>query len=435
RIYHRHVAHLSMAVFRLYGRRDAYDALRDLLAKTIQQDTPAFEDMSPSTSRFCDLPMCASHLRKLLKMRAPRSADGGGGGGGGGGTTTTGAGSSGGHSDSRGSYPVGSVAHGGVGSGAGAGAAPRQRSEGDFLVPPSAPPFRDRGQQVDQLTRRRYSQGVGTAVAAVRPGLPLPDAGWSYLDYNKGAVSRPASASASASTSTSGAPRIAPHEASGSSFHRPPPPPFGALPPLPPPSQLRGGAEGLCGSPGPAPAASSYELGAATAYGGANAVGSAAAPASELFDTVGFEEVARRDQAAAAAAAPAWGTVSPAWGGGRFQSSAAGEQLRGGGDVGGGGGGDGGGGGGGPWGLSTHGGKGQHGRDGRGLAPGAPPPSSAAHATTSGAELSAALGQKNVDHQSAITAADLQSVSHAMAGADGDTSSSANAGRPRLPDL
>ncbi|CAN0421267.1 unnamed protein product, partial [Ectocarpus sp. 12 AP-2014] len=432
RIYHRHVAHLSMAVFRLYGRRDAYDALRNLLAKTIQQDTPAFEDMSPSTSRFCDLPMCASHLRKLLKMRAPRPADGSGGGGG---TATTGVGSSGGHNDSSGSYPVMSAAHGGVGSGAGAGAAPRQRSEGDFLVPPSAPPFRDRGQQVEQLTRRRYSQGVGTAVADVRPGLPLPAAGWSYLDYNKGAVSRPPSASASASASA--APRTAPHEASGSSFRRPPLPPFGALPPLPPPSQPQpqpgGGVEGLGGAPVPAPAASSYELGAATAYGGATAVGSAAASASELFDTVGFEEAARRDQTAASA--PAWGTVSPAWGSGRFQSPAAGEQLRRGGDGGGGGSGGGGGGGGGPWGLSTHGGKGQRGREGRGLAPGAPPPSLFAHVTTSGAELSAAHGQKNVDNQSAITAADLQSVSHAMAGADGDTSRSANAGRPQLPDL
>ncbi|CAM9916797.1 unnamed protein product, partial [Ectocarpus sp. 4 AP-2014] len=430
RIYHRHVAHLSMAVFRLYGRRDAYDALRDLLAKTIQQDTPAFEDMSPSTSRFCDLPMCASHLRKLLKMRAPRPADGSGGGGG---TATTGAGNSGGHNDSRGSYPVMSAAHGGVGSGAGAGAAPRQRSEGDFLVPPSAPPLRNRGQQVEQMTRRKHSQGVGIAVADVRPGLPLPAAGWSYLDYNKGAVSRPPSASASASASA--APRTAPHEASCSSFHGPPPPPFGALPPLPPPSQPQpqpgGGAGGLGGAPVPAPAASSYELGAATAYGGMNAVGSAATPASELLDTAGFEEAARRDQTAAAA--PAWGTVSPAWSGGRFQSPAAGEQLRRGGDGGDGDGG--GGGGGGPWGLSNHGGKGQHGRDGRGLAPGAPPPSSAAQVTTSGTELPAAHGQKNVDHQSAITAADLQSVSHAMAGADGDTSSSANADRPQLPDL
>ncbi|CAM9522701.1 unnamed protein product, partial [Ectocarpus fasciculatus] len=419
RIYHRHVAHLSMAVFRLYGRRDAYDALRDLLAKTIKQDTPAFEDMAPSTSRFCDLPMCATHLRKLLKMQSPHSADGSGGGGV---TATTGAGSSGGHNDSRGSHPGMSAARGGVGSGA--GTAPRQRSEDNFSVPPSGPPFRDRGQQVEQLTKRRYPQGVGTAVADARPGLPLPAAGWSYLDYNKGAVSRPASGSASASA----APRTAPHEAGVSSFHRPPPS-FGTLvggipsPPLQSSQPLpRAGAQGLCGAPGPPPAAGSYELGAAPSYGGATAVGSAAVPASELFDAVGFEEAARRDEVAAAL--PAWGAVSPAWGDGRFQSPAAGDQLR--------AGGDGGGGGGGPWGLSTHGGNGQHGRDGRGLAP--PPLSSASHVTTGSAELSAAHGQKNLDHQSAITAADLQSVSHAMGGADGD-SSSANTGRPRLPDL
>lgn len=106
-----------MAVYRLYGRREAYDGLRQLLARTIDQQTPSFDDIGPS-ARFCDLPVCAMHLEKLLKMETPQPGGGSIGSVG----STTGAWSSSVSSSAGGGLPGSAAARGGGGAFAGVGA-------------------------------------------------------------------------------------------------------------------------------------------------------------------------------------------------------------------------------------------------------------------------------------------------------------------------
>lgn len=71
--YHRHAAHLSLAAFRLYGRREAYDALRNLVMGMIDQYLPTFEDFRPGVP-ICELSVCSTTADKLLKMQTPDGA-------------------------------------------------------------------------------------------------------------------------------------------------------------------------------------------------------------------------------------------------------------------------------------------------------------------------------------------------------------------------
>lgn len=196
-----HVAHVSMALYRLYGRREAYDALRELFARTIDQETPSFDDIGPK-ARFCDLPVCAMHLEKLLKMEAPQP---------GGGSTGSSAGSTAGawSSSGTGGLPDSAAARvggdggtvagfgaagGAVGGGAVGGATwseqdgtqaamaiatagrrSRRRVEGDF------PGFSNPA----PLARGSYPAATAAASGAApfpRPELrpPVPGWGWGY---------------------------------------------------------------------------------------------------------------------------------------------------------------------------------------------------------------------------------------------------------------
>eukprot|EP00903_Cladosiphon_okamuranus_P011943 g11217.t1 len=197
RIYHVHVAHVSMAVYRLFGRRQAYDALRELFARTIGQETPSFDDIGPK-ARVCDLPVCAMHLEKLLRMEAPHLWGGSTGGSGGG---TAGAWSS----SITGGLPGNAAV--GVGAGAGFGAAggavgaatwneqdgtqaamamaarqSQQRVEGNFpgYSNPYPYPVLPRDQLLARGLHSAATAGATGAAPFPRPELPPSLPGWGY---------------------------------------------------------------------------------------------------------------------------------------------------------------------------------------------------------------------------------------------------------------
>lgn len=196
------MAHVSMAVYRLYGRREEYDALRELFARTIDRETPGFDDISPS-ARFCDLPVCAMHLEKLLKMEAPQP--------GGGSTSGTGNTASG-RSSSTGGLPESAAARGGGaavagGGGGGAGAAlaeqdgtqasmtmamamagrqSRRRVEVDFPgfsnPSPASFPASSRDELLARGSFSTATAGASGATRFARPEFPPPLPGWGYPD-------------------------------------------------------------------------------------------------------------------------------------------------------------------------------------------------------------------------------------------------------------
>lgn len=208
-----------MAVYRLYGRREAYDALRQLLARTIDQPTPSFEDIGPS-ARFCDLPVCAMHLEKLLKMEAPQP--GGGSTGSVGSSTAAWSSSS---SSTTGGLPDSAAARGGGGAYAGgsaggatagfaalgeqdgtqagmevamamamAGQQPRRHThtgvEGDMSAFSNPTPFsassRDQLLAGGLYSASAAAAGASGATPFARPELPPPVPGWGYPDRRIG---------------------------------------------------------------------------------------------------------------------------------------------------------------------------------------------------------------------------------------------------------
>eukprot|EP00752_Nemacystus_decipiens_P006849 g6151.t1 len=214
RISHAHVAHVSMAVYRLYGRREAYDALRQLFARTIGANTPSFDEIGPS-AHFCDLPVCAMHLEKLLKMEPPHP--GGGSNGSVGSTTGSWGSSAGGLLEGGGAFAGVRVGAGvgtdgatsggvnlseqggtqpGMGVGMGMGMAGRQQSrrhtgmEGEVSGFSNSNPALFRAPSRDQLLASdSYSAtaaGVSSATPFVRPELPPPVPDWGNPDTRVG---------------------------------------------------------------------------------------------------------------------------------------------------------------------------------------------------------------------------------------------------------
>ncbi|CAM9427975.1 unnamed protein product, partial [Ectocarpus fasciculatus] len=87
RSYGRHAAHLSLAVFRLYGHRHSYDSLSDLVRKTSDDPIPPFDDSGGGYE--CGLDACRVLSESLSALRLPATGDAAARGGTGGGAVSS----------------------------------------------------------------------------------------------------------------------------------------------------------------------------------------------------------------------------------------------------------------------------------------------------------------------------------------------------------
>ncbi|CAM9184343.1 unnamed protein product, partial [Laminaria digitata] len=69
RSYGRHAAHLSLAVFRLYDQREAYNALKRLVGAAAGESMPEFDGHKPGCGHICGLGACTILADSLLALK------------------------------------------------------------------------------------------------------------------------------------------------------------------------------------------------------------------------------------------------------------------------------------------------------------------------------------------------------------------------------
>eukprot|EP00903_Cladosiphon_okamuranus_P013676 g12737.t1 len=75
-----HNAHLALTVFKLFGKRDSYDALRDELVSATSNEIATFDDFGVGV-HICDTPLCFTTSDVMLMMpTTPLDSDSSGGG-------------------------------------------------------------------------------------------------------------------------------------------------------------------------------------------------------------------------------------------------------------------------------------------------------------------------------------------------------------------